>query len=404
VVSPVTPRASIVVVHHRGLERLRRTLDQTTPQAAAERCEIIVVDNGSAEGVGDALRRGFPGVTCIRREENQGFAGGCQDGAEASEAELLVFLNDDAVPEAGWLSHLLSAAGRRPGDVAAIAGRLTDATGERNDFSNGFLTVDGHAFAADVGAPLAGFHAGEPGEERLFACGGNMIVARAAFLESGGFDRDFFAYLEDVDFGWRQWILGKRILFEPRAAARHEGGATGQALGIYRRGYLIEKNAFATAYKNLDEDRLRDFLPSVFAALLWRAAAMIDRRNPGASILGTNPYEALSRSGRKISRLLARLFGVADIDAARLDDPLTIAELQAIIATFRSPDALAARRAEVQRRRVRPDREIFERFPIAVVPTYPGDELFASRFFDSLRPQSASLTNRSLEEIFPVSS
>ena len=80
-----------------------------------------------------------------------------------------------------------------------------------------------------------------------------MAVRREEFLSSGGFDDDYFAYLEDVDFGWRQWILGRRVVAEPRAVARHRGGATGEALGIFSRGYLFEKNAFATVYKNLDD-------------------------------------------------------------------------------------------------------------------------------------------------------
>lgn len=394
------PRASIVVVHHRGLERLRRTLESAAPQAETEGAEIIVVDNGSADDIGGFLRRHFPKIRCLRREENRGFAGGCQDGAEAGASDLIVFLNDDAIPEEGWLSRLIEAAAGRPADVAAIAGRLTDATGTANDFSDGFLTFDGHAFASDAGAPLDAFRTGEPGEERLFACGGNMIVSREAFFDSGGFDRDYFAYLEDVDFGWRQWILGRRILLEPRAVARHEGGATGEALGIYRRGYLIEKNAFATAYKNLDEERLRDFLPSIFSALLWRASAMIERRNPGAAILAENPYEDLSGPRRNTARRLARIFGVRETAAARIDDPLTIAQLQATLSTFRSAETLAAKRAAVQARRVRADREIFDRFPIAAVPTYPGDELLDSRFFDSLAPLSARLTPRTLREIF----
>src|SRR5262249_13679624 len=146
---------------------------------------------------------------------------------------------------------------------------LTDLSGKRNDFSNGFLTFDGHAFADEVGAPASGEGRGE----RLFACGGNMLVERSRFLETGGFDDDFFAYLEDVDFGWRQWIFGSRVLAEPAAVARHEGGATGEALGVFKRGFLIERNAFATAYKNFDSEHLHDVLPAMLATFLSRVSA-----------------------------------------------------------------------------------------------------------------------------------
>ena len=123
-----------------------------------------------------------------------------------------------------------------------------------------------------------------------------MAVRRTDFLESGGFDDDYFAYLEDVDFGWRQWIFGRRILAEPRAVARHRGGATGEALGVFSRGFLYEKNAFATAYKNFDAEHFRNLMPAVLMAFVNRVAQMLAARNPGAAELKRDPYAAESRA------------------------------------------------------------------------------------------------------------
>jgi GT2 family glycosyltransferase len=398
----VKPTASIVVVHHRGLQRLQRTLRAAAAQAAADGAEVILVDNGSREGAAREVSHAFPSVRIVALASNAGFAAGCRRGSEASEAPWLVFLNDDAVPEDGWLAALLSTAEKVPRDVKAVAGRLTDADGRRNDFSGGFLTFDGHAFAERSGAPLGSGREPGAGEELLFACGGNMLVSREAFFESGGFDDDFFAYQEDVDFGWRQWILGNRILFEPRASARHEGGATGEALGVFRRGFLIEKNAFATAYKNLDEELFFDLMPAVFATFLSRVAAMIDRRNLSAEALRRDPYESLEPSRRRRgSARLRRLFGFREWqETVTLSDPLTIAQLRALLSIFARSANLEEKRRQIQERRRRPDREIFARFPLAIVPTYPGDELFATEFFDSLRPRKVPLAARTLADIF----
>ena len=67
-----------------------------------------------------------------------------------------------------------------------------------------------------------------PGEERLFASGGLMAVRKDAFVSSGGFDDDYFAYLEDVDFGWRQWIFGRRIIAPQNSA--NSSGCVGTAV------------------------------------------------------------------------------------------------------------------------------------------------------------------------------
>ena len=125
-------------------------------------------------------------------------------------------------------------------------------------------------------------------------------MRRDEFLSSGGFDDDYFAYLEDVDFGWRQWIFGRRIVAEPRAVARHRGGATGEALGVFSRGFLFEKNAFATVYKNLDAEHFRDLMPAVlmtFRDARRRDAARRAIRAPPSST--RDPYASGGRRGRR---------------------------------------------------------------------------------------------------------
>ena len=393
------PSASIVIVHHRGRARLLRTLEAVSAQAAAESAEVILVDNASREGAADEVRRRFPAVRVIARDANAGFASGCRAGAEAAGADWLVFFNDDAIPEPGWLARFLEAAASVPPDVFTVAGRLTDASGTRNDFTNGFLVFDGHAFSDGAGGTVPPDLGGAPGDERLFACGGNMLVRRSEFFESGGFDEAYFAYLEDVDFGWRQWIFGHRVLYEPRACARHEGGATGEALGIFNRGYLIEKNAWATAYKNFDGEHLRDVWPAAATAFLCRIEAML-RRDPGTAPLSRDPYR--EAPGSRWTARLRRGFGIADLwEPITIADPLAIAQLRALRAVVGGAGPLAAERSRVQARRVRRDREIFAEFPLRIVPTYPGDELLGSPFFAPLLPSATPLLSRRLDEILP---
>ncbi|HEX9285788.1 MAG TPA: glycosyltransferase [Thermoanaerobaculia bacterium] len=393
-----TPDASIVVVHHRDHERLFEAL-----AALEEACrgrlsaEIIVVDNASRLPVAELLRR-HPTTRRVPASCNVGFAAGCRLGAEAARGRFLVFVNDDAVVDPDAPHRLVHALDRADGDVVAVAGRLTDSTGKRNDFSDGFLTFDGHAFQSEVGRPVDALTEGAVGEERLFACGGLMAVKRGEFLSSGGFDDDYFAYLEDVDFGWRQWIFGRRIVAEPRALARHRGGATGEALGIYSRGYLFEKNAFATAYKNFDREYFAALMPSVLAAFLARISEMLASRNPGAAELTRDPY-AEERPPGSFTR---RLFGIAEGTAppVRLEDPLTVAHLKALLWIHRSQESLAVKRRAVQSRRERPDSEIFAKFPLRLVPTYPGDERFESEFFREFLGHAPELVRTTLEEIF----
>ena len=88
-----------------------------------------------------------------------------------------------------------------------------------------------------------------------FACGGNMAVRRADWEEVGGFDRDLFAYFEDVDLGWRLWAVGREVAAAPAAVARHRGAQTSAGLGEFRRGVLFERNErMATRLVDLARD------------------------------------------------------------------------------------------------------------------------------------------------------
>jgi GT2 family glycosyltransferase len=390
------PEASIVVVHHRGLEHLLEALEALEASLREGiSAEILLVDNGSETPQDEVLRR-HPTVRRIASARNVGFAEGCRLGVAAARAPVAVFVNDDAAVAPDAPRRLVEALAAAEPDVVAVGGRLTDHSGAVNDFWDGFVTFDGHAFAADVGRPVGSLPPAAPGEERLFASGGLMAVRREDFLESG-FDSDYFAYLEDVDFGWRQWIFGRRVLAEPRAVARHRGGATAEALGIFSRGFLFEKNAFATVYKNLDAERFRRLMPAVVMTFLTRVAEMLASRNSGARELARDPY-ARRESVPSTAR---RLLGIAE-EPGRvvLDDPLTVAHLRALVWIHRSHRELAAKRRAVQARRRRSDAEIFEKFPMRLVPTYPGDDRLESDFFAPFWDGAPELIRTTLREIF----
>jgi GT2 family glycosyltransferase len=327
---------------------------------------------------------------------NHGLTGGIAAGLARSEARYVVFLNNDAVPEPGWLKALLDAIEGAPDDVMSVGGKIVDPTGQFIDFIGGSLTFDGHAFQNGFRYPLASRDEPEAGAEILFACGGNMISRREPLVALGGFDDDYFAYLEDVDFGWRSWLAGHRVLFEPRAVVRHKSNATSQRLGDFERGVLFERNALQTALKNYES--LPDAAGSLFFTFLSRLHHYATTRNDGAGELLRAPFSKTATTSRSLlARVRRRLFGAKPL--ATIDDPLTSMQFRAFAWTMAHADRIAGKRAAVQSMRKRSDREIFERFPLQIVPTYPGDEtLMDSALFRMLRP-SLPAVERSLSDI-----
>ncbi len=213
---------------------------------------------------------------------------------------------------------------------------------------------------------------------------------RESLLARGGFDDDYFAYLEDVDFGWRTWLSGGRVLFEPRAVARHASSATSNRLGDFERGVLFERNALQTVFKNAED--LREMAGAALFAYLFRLHQYTVTRNADADELSRAPYTAAKKRRPGIlTRAKRRMFGREPL--ATIDDPLTATQFRALHWIMQHADRIAAKRAAVQKSRKRSDGEIFQRFPLHIVPTYPGDDaLMRGALFRELLPSLDAVT------------
>ncbi len=440
---------SVLILSWNGrvhLEACLPALDQQLPPGIDY--EVVVLDNGSTDGTVEWVRRHHPQVRLISSPVNLGFCAGNNRLVAESEGDAVIFLNNDTRPQPEWLGALVNALAQAPDDVAAISGQIIDWPGERLDFAHGVLTFDGHAFQRDFGRPLDEVTVPAAGSELLFACGGNMIVRRESFLAAGAFDEDYFAYLEDVDLGWRLWSGGERVLFEPGAVVHHRSMATSQHLGNENRGFLFERNAFLTAYKNYEPELWQRLAPAILLTLQHRTQTLMVQNNPGGDLLTINPYagqiantghgpatpeapatatsataapvapppvvttlsqkwrgygprEFMRRGVRKAAHSLLPGWLWDDASTApQLSDPRTVAQLRALTNIMGCLATSTARRQQVQVRRRRSDREIFERFPLFVVPTYPGDAtLFASPAFESWLPNDVPLERATLDEI-----
>lgn len=422
-------RVSILVLSWNG----RAHLSACLPALAAQRVpglevEILLLDNGSTDGSAEWVRRHHPEVRLVTSEVNLGFCAGNNRLADLARGELVAFVNNDTRAEPGWLAAIVDSYRAAEADVAAVGGRIVDWGGERLDFGRGVLAFDGHAFQLDFRRPLAEARQPATGEELLFGCGGNLLVERRAFLEVGGFDPRYFAYLEDVDLGWRLWSAGRRVIAAPEATVRHRSSATSDLLGHHHRGFLFERNALRTVHKNLEPELWRALMPAILLTFLSRVEAMLAESNPGGALLRADPFagaiadtapaataESLAEKWRRMGaaefarRAASKAWRTVRSRRARaatgtervlVEDPRTLAQLRAL-AFFRSSlESAAAERAAIAARRRRSDREILERFPLWIVPTYPGDaELFASPSFAAWLPGDLPFERARLDEV-----
>jgi hypothetical protein len=161
--------------------------------------------------------------------------------------------------EPSWVARMVARLEEAPPDVVCAGSLILNWDGSLIDFGGGTLAFNGIGFQTHAQTPPEAVR-GTYSEEILFACGGALMVQRDVYLEVGGFDDDYFAYLEDVDFGWRLWVLGYRVVFCPDAVVFHRHNATSNQFDAYRKAVLIERNALYSVIKNYDQASLSTVL------------------------------------------------------------------------------------------------------------------------------------------------
>jgi GT2 family glycosyltransferase len=217
------PRCAAVVVHYRDAAATLRCI--ASLRAQPERPRIIVVDNASPDGSGDALAAALAGrrdVELLRALRNGGFGAGCNLGIahalrQGPDLAHVLLLNPDAGLRAGALSELLATAARHP--RAGIVGcRIDDGSG-RLWFGHGRIPR----------WTLSRFHVPPPPADEHptgFVTGACMLLA-ADLLRAGlRFDERYFLYAEDADLCARVVAAGRELWITHRARAWHQGGGS----------------------------------------------------------------------------------------------------------------------------------------------------------------------------------
>ena len=182
-----------------------------------------------------------------------------------------------------------------------------------------------------------------------------MLIHRQTFLDVGGFDPEYFAYFEDVDLGWRLWVLGYRVVYAPHAVVRHIGGATSSRSPVHRRYTLWECNSLATIVKNYEAGNMERVLS---------AALMLQYRR------------ALMASGDAVRKEAYALTGPRDSNAANVErlPRVSVAHLAAIDRLNSLMPHFMKERNRIQGARVRPDSEILPLLGHAWQPQFAGSE------------------------------
>ena len=217
------PRASIVIPVFGAFTHTLACLRAIAAHPPVADFEVIVVDDASPD---DSLAKlhAIDGLRVQARKANGGFIAACNDGAGLARGEVLVFLNNDTVPQPGWLDALLATLDAHP-DAGLVGAKLLYPDGRLQE-------AGGVVFADGSGWNYGRFD--DPANCRFaylrdadYVSGAAIAIPRALFERLGGFDSRYApAYYEDTDLAFAVRAAGLRVLVQPASVVVHDEGTT----------------------------------------------------------------------------------------------------------------------------------------------------------------------------------
>jgi len=260
-------KIAIVILNWNGEVLLERFLPSVIQYS--EGATVYVADNASTDCSIAYLKENYPEITIIQNSSNGGFAKGYNDALTHLTEELFCLLNSDVEVSENWLQPIINAFHTLP-EAAVIQPKILDLL-KKDHFEyagagGGFIDQLGYPFCRGRIFQTLEKDEGQYNDttEIFWATGACMFVRNNVFKELGGFDPDYFAHQEEVDFCWRAKNLGYSIYYVGTSHIYHLGGSTLSNMNP-KKTYLNFRNSLFSITKNLPR---RKAFPIILIRLL----------------------------------------------------------------------------------------------------------------------------------------
>ena len=255
---------SIVIPNYNGIKFIGGCLEAVYAQHYPG-LEVILVDNGSTDGSRELAMREYPQTHLVALDDNYGFCGAVNAGIRASDSEFVILLNNDTQVCPGFVAELVRGMRHSEKIFSGAAKMIQMYDKMKLDDAGDYYCALGWAFARGKDGPAESYGKAED----IFACCGGAAIYRRSILEEIGlFDEEHFAYLEDIDIGYRARTRGYRNVYLPRAKVYHAGSGTrGSRYNEFKVRYGSRNNVYLI-YKNMPLAQIALNMPLLAAGFL----------------------------------------------------------------------------------------------------------------------------------------
>lgn len=243
--------------------------------------EIIVVDNGSNDGVAEMLGDDFPEITLIQNQGNLGYTRPMNQALRTASGSFLMQLNPDTLILPGSLDCLVRYLEGHP-DVGICGPKVLNRDGTlqkpcRRGESRPWAVISYfsglHALfpkSKFFGGYLMNYMGEDETHEVAGVSGSCMLIRRDVADQIGYLDERFFAYQEDADYCFRAKQAGWEVYYVPASKIIHYGGKGGSRIKPYRSIYEWHRSYWLFYRKNYASDYLFIFNWFYYLAILFK--------------------------------------------------------------------------------------------------------------------------------------
>ncbi|KGG79808.1 glycosyl transferase family 2 [Caloranaerobacter azorensis H53214] len=240
---------SIVIPNYNGEKFLKDCLQSISIQSF-KNFDVIIVDNASTDNSIDIIEKykSILDICLIRNSENLGFAKAVNIGIKHSIKEYVFLLNNDVILKPNTLEEIYNSI-RRDEKIFSVQSKMIQYyNNEKIDDAGDEYTILGWAYQTGNNRSSKLYI---QSREIFSSCAGAAIYRKDILEKIGLFDENFFAYMEDVDIGYRARIYGYRNVYCPDAVCYHIGSATTGSKYNKFKIRLAARNNIYVPYKNM---------------------------------------------------------------------------------------------------------------------------------------------------------
>jgi len=240
-------KVTIIIPNYNGLQFMEPCMKALDAQHYKD-YELLIVDNASTDGSNEYIEQYYSQVKLIKMDKNYGFSGAVNAGIKAAKTPYVILLNNDTEVDENYVGEMVKAMEKYPKAFSVSAKMIQLYQRELMDDAGDMYCLLGWAFQRGVGNSSAGYNT----ECKVFsACAGAAIYRREVFEKIGYFDELHFAYLEDLDVGYRAKIAGYSNRYCPTAICYHVGsGTSGSKYNDFKVRLAARNNVYLN-YKNM---------------------------------------------------------------------------------------------------------------------------------------------------------